>query len=218
MLTCGECRGVAELLEGLFGDLGAGVFTAVGGAGNLVQLVNADQGRGYGFELDSAFQITPDFLVTAGVSWNNTEIQDDTLAVGICFQCTVTDPTVVLSGNTRALVDGNPFPNAPEWIADVTARYGVPVGNAGEIFAFTDWAYQGKTNIFIYESAEFNTNNQIEGGLRVGYARLDGTFEVAAFVRNILDADNVKGGIDFNNNTAFVNDPRVFGISARVSY
>ena len=100
----------------------------------------------------------------------------------------------------------------------MTARYGVPVGNAGEIFAFTDWAYQGKTNLFIYESAEFNTNNQIEGGLRVGYAKRDGTFEVAAFVRNILDADNVKGGIDFNNNTAFVNDPRVFGISARVSY
>ena len=193
-------------------------FTAVGGAGNLVQLVNADKGRGYGFELDSAFQVTPDFLITAGVSWNNTKIQDDTLAVGICGQCTVTDPTVVLSGNTRALVDGNPFPNAPEWIADVTARYGVPVGNGGEIFAFSDWAYQGKTNLFIYESAEFNTNNQIEGGLRVGYAKTDGSFEVAAFVRNITDADNVKGGIDFNNNTAFVNDPRVFGISARVNY
>ena len=199
-------------------------FTAVGGAGNLVQLVNAEEGRGYGFELDSAFQITPDFLVTAGVSWNKTEIQDENLLVGVCQafpnppHCTVTDPTVTIGGRVRANVDGNPFPNAPEWIADVTARYGVPVGNAGEIFAFTDWAYQGKTNIFIYESAEFNTNNQIEGGLRVGYARLDGTFEVAAFVRNILDADNVKGGIDFNNNTAFVNDPRVFGISARVSY
>ena len=57
-----------------------------------------------------------------------------------------------------------------------------------------------------------------EGGLRIGYARTDGLFEVAAFVRNITDADNVKGGIDFNNNTAFVNDPRVFGISARVNY
>ena len=193
-------------------------FSAVGGAGNLVQLVNADKGRGYGFELDSAFQVTPDFLVTAGVSWNNTKIQDDTLAVGICAQCTVTDPTVVLSGTTRALVDGNPFPNAPEWIADVTARYAVPVGNAGEIFAFTDWAYQGETNFFLYESEEFNSNNQIEGGLRIGYAKTDGSFEVAAFVRNITNADNVKGGIDFNNNTAFVNDPRVFGISARVSY
>ncbi|MBX7501902.1 TonB-dependent receptor [Qipengyuania sp. YG27] len=193
-------------------------FTAVGGADNLVQLVNANKGRGYGFELDSAFQVTPDFLLTAGLSWNNTKIQDENLAVGICAQCTVTDPTVVLSGTTRALVDGNPFPNAPEWIADVTARYAFPVGNAGEVFFFTDWAYQGKTNFFLYESEEFNANNQIEGGLRVGYARTDGTFEVAAFVRNITDADNVKGGIDFNNNTAFVNDPRVFGISARVSY
>ena len=193
-------------------------FSAVGGAGNLVQLVNADKGRGLGFELDSAFQVTPDFLITAGLSWNDTKIQDDALAVGICAQCTVTDPTVVLSGNTRALVDGNPFPNAPEWIADVTARYAFPVGNTGEVFFFTDWAYQGKTNFFLYESEEFNANGQIEGGLRIGYARTDGLFEVAAFVRNITDADNVKGGIDFNNNTAFVNDPRVFGISARVNY
>ncbi len=193
-------------------------FSAVGGADNLVQLVNADKGRGYGFELDSAFQVTPDFLITAGLSYNNTKIQDDTLAVGICAQCTVTDPTVVLSGNTRALVDGNPFPNAPEWIADVTARYAVPMGNSGELFVFTDWAYQGKTNFFLYESKEFNSNNQVEGGLRIGYAKTDGSFELAAFVRNITDADNVKGGIDFNNNTAFVNDPRVFGVSARFSY
>ena len=193
-------------------------FTAVGGANNLVQLVNADKGRGFGFELDSAFQVTPDFLITAGLSWTDTKIQDEALAVGICAQCTVTDPTVVLSGNTRALVDGNPFPNAPEWIADVTARYGVPIGANGEIFVFTDWAYQGATNFFLYESEEFNANNQIEGGLRVGYARTDGSFEVAAFVRNITDADNVKGGIDFNNNTGFVNDPRVFGVSARFRY
>jgi len=193
-------------------------FTAVGGADNLVQLVNADKGRGYGFELDSAFQATPNFLITAGVSWNHTEIEDNTLAVGICAQCTIVDPTVVLSGSTRALVDGNPFPNAPEWIADLTARYAFPIGNAGEIFFFTDWAYQGKTNFFLYESEEFNSNNQIEGGLRAGYAKADGTFELAAFVRNITDADNVKGGIDFNNNTAFVNDPRVFGVSARINY
>ena len=38
-------------------------------------------------------------------------------------QCTVTDPIVVIGGVNRALVDGNPFPNAPECIADITARY-----------------------------------------------------------------------------------------------
>ena len=40
---------------------------------------------------------------------------------------------------------------------------------------------------------------------------------MALFARNITDEDNVKGGIDFNNNTGFVNDPRVIGISVRFS-
>jgi hypothetical protein len=43
-------------------------------------------------------------------------------------------------------------------------------------------------------------------------------WEVAAFVRNLTDEDNVKGGIDFNNNTAFVNDPRTFGLALRFNY
>ena len=193
-------------------------FSAVGAAGNLVQLVNAADGRGYGFELDSAFQITPNFLITAGASYNNTEIRDENLAVGICAQCTVLDPIVNLSGTDRALVDGNPFPNAPEWIADMTARYAIPIGAVGELFAYTDWTYQGETSFFLYDSAEYVVDNQIEGGLRVGYAKRDGSFEIAAFARNITNADNVKGGIDFNNNTAFVNDPRVIGLSVRIDY
>jgi outer membrane receptor protein involved in Fe transport len=193
-------------------------FTAIGGAGNLVQLLNANKGEAWGFEMDGAFQATRDFVITAGLSYNNTEIEDDSLAVGICGQCTVTDPTVVLSGSTRALIDGNPFPNAPEWIANLTARYGAQIDRWGELFVYTDWAYQGVTNLFLYESEEFNTDGQIEGGLELGYGALDGSFEIAAFVRNLTDADNVRGGIDFNNNTAFVNDPRTFGVALRFSY
>ena len=193
-------------------------FTAVGGDGNLVQLINANEGEAWGFELDSAFQITPDFLVTLGIAYNDTQINDDTLAVGICAQCTVTDPTTVINGSTRALVDGNPFPNAPEWSGDLTARYGVPVGNSGEFFIFTDWTFLGETNFFLYESLEFNAGSRIEGGLRIGYAGSDGQWEVAAFARNITDEDNILGGIDFNNNTAFVNEPRVIGVSFGVNY
>ncbi|MCZ8135382.1 MAG: TonB-dependent receptor [Porphyrobacter sp.] len=193
-------------------------FTAVGGAGNLVQLINANKGEAYGFELDSAFQITPNFLVTLGLAYNNTEIQDDTLAVGICAQCTVTDPTRVIGGSTRALIDGNPFPNAPEWSGDFTARYGIPVGDSGEFFIFTDWTYLGETNFLLYTSEEFNAGSRIEGGLRIGYSGGNGEWEVAAFARNITDEDNVLGVVDFNNNTAFVNDPRVIGVSFGVKY
>ncbi|MXO58326.1 TonB-dependent receptor [Altererythrobacter salegens] len=193
-------------------------FSAVGGAANLVQLVNANKGEGYGFELDSSFDVSDNFVVTAGVSYNHTEIKDDTLLVGICAQCTVLDPLVNVGGTNRALIDGNPFPNAPQWIGDVTARWSTPAGPNGEVFIFTDWSYQGKTSFFLYDSAEFVTDGQFEGGLRVGYATNNGMWEVAAFVRNITNEDNVKGGIDFNNNTAFVNDPRVIGVSARFNY
>ena len=193
-------------------------LTAVGGAGNTVQLLNADKGKAYGLEVDAEYAPAPNFVLTGGLSYTHTELDDAGLAVGVCAQCTVTDPLVTLSGTSRALIDGNPFPNAPELIADITARYSIPVGDGGEIFAFTDWAYQGETNIFLYESKEFNTDSQFEGGLKIGYARTDGSFEAALFARNITDEDNIKGAIDFNNNTAFVNDPRIIGISLRVKH
>ncbi|WP_379922077.1 TonB-dependent receptor [Erythrobacter sp. R86502] len=197
-------------------------FTAVGGAGNLVQLINANKGEGYGFEFDGAFQVTPNLLLTLGVAYNSTEIQDSALEVGTCAQCTVTDPTRTIAGPfgpiTFAAIDGNPFPNAPEWSADFTARYAIPVGSAGEFFAFTDWVFLGETNFLLYESREFNAKSRIEGGLKVGYSGNNGQWELAAFARNITNEDNVQGVIDFNNNTAFVNDPRIIGIMFGVKY
>ena len=185
-------------------------FTAVGGAGNIVQLLNAQEGQAWGFELDGEWVVNDNLVLTAGYSYADTEINDSKLAVGICAQCTVTDP---LTSQQRALIDGNPFPNAPEYIFDASARFSLPIGNGGQIFAFTDWNVQGPTNLFLYESKEFYTDGNLEGGLKIGYAREDGAWEVALFGRNITDESNIKGGIDFNNNTAFVNEPRVIGVS-----
>ncbi len=192
-------------------------LTAVGGGGNLVQLINAEKGQAVGFEIDAEWAPTDNLVFTGGLSYVDSEIDDPNLAVGICAQCTVTDPTVVIGGSTRALVDGNPFPNAPETIANFTARWSAPVDADSEMFIFTDWAYQGATNLFLYESVEFQTDDQFEGGLKFGWAKLDGSMEIAAFARNITDEDNIKGAIDFNNNTAFVNDPRIWGVSFKVT-
>ncbi|HVY90575.1 MAG TPA: TonB-dependent receptor, partial [Hyphomonadaceae bacterium] len=131
-------------------------LTAVGGSGNLVQLINAKKGKAYGAEVDAEWAPLENLVFTGGLSYTHTKLDDPNLLVGICAQCTITDPTVVVAGQTRARVDGNPFPNAPEFIADLTARYSIPWGNDGELFAFTDWAYQGDTNLFLYESKEFN--------------------------------------------------------------
>jgi len=188
-------------------------FSAVGGGSNSNRLINAKKGEAYGLEVDGEFVVNENLTLTGGYSLNKTKIKDSTLAVAGCAQCTLTDP---LNGTGKALVNGNPFPNAPEYTLDFTARYAVPFGTDGELFAFTDWKKQGLTNFFLYESKEFYSKGDFEGGLKLGYAKLDGAWEAALFARNITDEDNLKGAIDFNNNTGFVNEPRVIGVSLNV--
>ncbi|MDZ7627579.1 MAG: TonB-dependent receptor [Parvularculaceae bacterium] len=189
-------------------------FSAIGGLGNFNQLVNAD-GEAWGFEADLEWLVTENFLMTGGVGYANTEITEPGLAVAACGGgCTVTDP---IDGLGNALITGNPFPQAPDWTWNVTARYSVPTAK-GEFYLFTDWAGQGETNFFLYESAEFNNDGSVEGGARLGMLCKDGKLDVALYVRNILDAEIVRGGIDFNNLTGFVNEPRIYGISASLKF
>ena len=202
-------------ISGFFYQLDDQQLTSVGGAANTVALFNADQGQGYGFEWDLEAVVTERLLVTAGLSFNKTEIQDEDLLIPTCGAinaageqaCTVLDPT---DENGNAFVDGNPFPNAPEWIFNATARYGIPV-QGGEFFIFTDWAYKDDVNFFLYESIEFGEDGFFEGGLRVGYES-DRGYTASAYVRNITGTDQLTGGIDFNNLTGFVNEPRIWGI------
>ena len=190
-------------------------LSAIGGGNNFTALVNADEGVAYGAELDAQWRATEALTLTAGFSYNNTEIKDDNLTNGGCAQCTVTDP-VAANGNFS--LDGNPFPQAPETIFNFTARYAIPFGSDGELFAFTDWAFQGETNLFLYESVEFQTDDNVEGGLRLGYENFTDSYSIALFGRNITNEDNVKGAIDFNNLTGIVNEPRIIGIEFKKSF
>lgn len=210
-------------LSGFYYNLNDAQLTAVGGDVNANRVINADNVRGYGFELDAQLAATDNLLLTASLSYNDTEIQDSDLTSAACGAvrtdtidnvslCTILDPIVTPAAPFSAAIvniDGNPLPQSPKWIANATLRYGVPVAD-GELYFFTDWAYRSKINFFLYESVEFQDESLVEGGARVGY-KTD-SFEVAAFVRNILDDESAVSGIDFNNLTAMVNEPRIWGV------
>jgi iron complex outermembrane receptor protein len=199
-------------------------LNAVGGGSNTTTLLNADKSVGQGFEFDAQAYLTDNFLVTLGMSYNDTEIKDRNLAVVPCgspfLNCTVTDPLIVNDNGTpgnpaddfvEALIDGNPLPQAPKWITNFTARWSIPVGN-GEYFVYTDWAYRSKVNFFLYESREFTGKPLLEGGLRVGYNWDYGNNEIALYGRNITNREVAVSGIDFNNLTGMLNEPRIWGI------
>jgi iron complex outermembrane recepter protein len=193
---------------------------AVGGISNTSRLLNADKTVGQGFEIDAQAYLTDNLLVTLGSSYNDTEIKDPGLLVAICGAlCNVTDPTIVVdvdpgplvNNQTFAYIDGNPLPQAPKWIHNFTARFGVPMGE-GEFFIYTDWSYRSEINFFLYESAEFKGKALLEGGLRIGYNWDNADKEISLYGRNITDKVALVGGIDFNNLTGFVNEPRAFGV------
>lgn len=201
-------------LAGFYYQLNDQQLTAVGGADNTVALFNADRGVGYGFEADLEAVLFEGFTTTLGVSYNETEIRDENLLIPTCgAPCTVLDPQ---DADGNAFVDGNPFPNAPEWIFNATARYGHRVAG-GEVFIFTDWAYKDEVNFFLVESIEFGENGFFEGGARVGY-QSDTGYNASVFVRNITGTDRLTGGINFNNLTGFVNEPRIWGIELGYSF
>jgi len=186
-------------------------LVAVGGTSNSTSLLNAKEGVGYGIEVEMDYAVTDYLILSGGYGYNKTEVNDSTLSVPGGPLVTVTDP---LDVNGFALIDGNPFQHAPEWTLNFEVDWTMPLSSGRELYLFTDWKFKGETQDFLYSNIEFQTDTQLEGGLRFGYRNIDSGFEAGLFGRNITDEDNVIGGIDFANNTAYVNEPRIWGVEA----
>ena len=191
-------------------------LTAIGGAGNFTTLLNAKTGTGTGVEFDIDFVVNENLILTGGFGYADTEIEDPALSItpGI-GGATILDP---INADGNAIIDGNPFQHAPEWTLNAELSYIYPTANGNEIFFFTDWKFKGDTNDFLYESVEFDFDSQFEGGLRFGYRNNEHNYEIALFGRNITDEENPIGGIDFSNQTSYVNEPAIWGIEGVLNF
>ncbi|SNS83406.1 TonB-dependent receptor [Sphingopyxis indica] len=203
-------------LTGYYFDTKDLQLTAVGGTSNVASLLNVDA-KGHGIEAELQAAPARGLTFSVGGAWNVAKIDDPNAFVAGCGSatpCTVLDPVRAGSPGIYS-IDGNQLPQSPKFTANWTAGYEVPVGN-GALYAFTDWYYRSKVQFFLYRSVEFSDDEMIEGGLRVGY-RTD-RYDFAAFVRNITGDASPTGGIDFNNLTSYVNEPRIWGVEAGVKF
>ena len=186
-------------------------LTAVGGEANFNRLVNANSTIGRGFEAELTFLPITTLEVSAGLSYNQTRIDDPNLAIQGCgAPCTVLDPRAPAQGTFS--INGNSLPQAPGWIADVSLRYMLPLPGGARLVASTDWAYRSRVRFFLYESVEFADDRLLEGGVRLAYLFPNVDIEVALIGRNILNDTSPTGGIDFNNLTGYVNEPRFWSM------
>ncbi len=193
-------------------------LTATGGTGNTNEILNADT-EGSGFETDFEAILSDNLHLTLNMSYNDTEITDSSLLTELCSatpSCTTKDMIVDtfpgFFGTVNLVsVGGNPLPRAPEWIFNAILSYERPI-DSGILYATTDWNYRSESNIFLYDSVEFVSEDRWLGGLRIGYRSNDGDWDVAVIGRNITDEIVAEGALDFLNLTGFVNEPQYWGL------
>ena len=186
-------------------------LTAVGGETNFNRLLNAESTIGRGVEAELTLAPVTALEVTAGLSYNQTRIDDPDLAIQGCgAPCTMLDPPASADGTFS--INGNSLPQAPGWIADVTLRYALDLPADVRIIASTDWAYRSRARFFLYDSIEYADDWLLEGGIRLACLLPYANIEVALIGRNILNDTSPTGGIDFNNLTSYVNEPRFWGL------
>ncbi len=192
-------------------------LTAVGGTANFNRLINADKAQGQGFEMDLEAYITDNLLATVGASYNNTKIKDGNLSIAPCGSgCTVLDGPGRLPGTVS--INGNVLPQAPKQVFNMTLKYTRQMTSSSEFFIYGDVAHRGKISFFLYDAKEYTGKALTETGMRVGYNWDYGKYELAGFVRNMENQIRVVGGIDFNNLTGFINEPRTFGLQFKAKF
>jgi iron complex outermembrane receptor protein len=196
-------------------------LTAVGGQQNVVQLINAKDTIGKGAELEFEVRPIQNLTVSLSGAYNYTRIHDPTLAVAPCFNfgpgdaCTELNP---LNSHGFALVNGNPLPQAPKYTGDFSLRYGVPLGAGRELYFHTDMSYRSEMNFFVDEEKEFTGPALYQAGARIGYTWAEKKYEVAAFCRNCTNEIRAIGGINFDNFTGMINDPRIVGAQFKMKF
>ncbi|MBA2933866.1 TonB-dependent receptor [Sphingomonas sp. CGMCC 1.13654] len=185
-------------------------------------LFNANKGKGYGMEAELDAKPMQNLHLNAGLSLLHTEIDDKGVfaqvgAAGGVLSETVLNPVVKVGSNYFAQINGNPFPNAPDYNLNLSARYDFPITETSRVFVGGDFNMQGKTNFVAYRSVEYRADGNYELGAKIGYAFK--TYEVAVFARNLTNQKNLIDVIDTSNYRAGIyNEPRVFGVTLSGSF
>lgn len=210
--------------DAYFYDIKDQQLTAVGGNSNTIKLINAQKTLGKGSELEIELRPINSLTFNLSGSYNETRIEDPTLAVSPCFnwdfavpgvKCNLQNPT-----NTAglALINGNPLPQAAKWVGDLGVRYDYALADSSSLYAYSDISMRSAMNIFLYQAQEFVAPPLTQVGLRLGYTWNNDKYDVAAFCRNCANQIRVIGGIDFADALGFINDPRIFGAQFRARF
>ena len=179
--------------------------------GTLATNVNIPTSRVQGFELEAVAEPTNGLRLEGALGLLDTEIRSDFLSA---------DPS---RGGTFFQIQGNSLPNAPKRTLKLAGEY---TFNGGD-----NWTVRPRVDFYSqsgFFSREFNVPaDRVDGwqqlDLSVQFALEDRDWSLTAFVKNVTKQDDITF-LEVNSElvgsfrSAFLIDPRIFGVALRVGY
>ncbi|MEM7665861.1 MAG: TonB-dependent receptor [Pseudomonadota bacterium] len=179
--------------------------------GTLATNVNIPSSRIEGFELEAVAEPLDGLRLEGALGLLDTEVRSDFLS---------SDPS---RGGAFFQLQGNTLPNAPERTLKLAAEYTFIGGDNWTVRPRVD--FYSQTGFF---SREFNVPaDRVDGweqlDLSLQFALEDRDWSLTAFVKNVTNNDEITF-LEVNSNlvgsfrSAFLIDPRIYGVALRVGF
>jgi len=138
------------------------------------------------------------------------------------------DPSAPTSANNgqgwEKDLSGNALPNAPKFTATITADYTVPLASDWLMTLHTDLYYQSEAWTRIFNTPGYDKLKAYNNvNLAAIFTNEDAGWNVMAYIKNVLDKDNITGAFLNSDDTGlttnvFLNEPRLYGVRVTKSW
>ena len=177
---------------------------------NAGVITNAADATIFGAEVELLAQVTDRWRFNTGLSFLSAEFD----------RFLTEDPSNPQLGTID--LDGNKLPRSPEFSANVGTDYTVPVGAEGDLSFRVDYQYQDES-FFTTFNRQLSAQDAFSLlNARVSYAKNDGSWTVAAFVRNAFDEDYflniLESGVETGKPEGFLAAPRTYGLQLSFNF
>ena len=174
----------------------------------VTRLINAGQVQTKGVEVDFAARVTPQLTLNAGVAHTLARVKNFFCPPGATASCDI---------------NGKPLPFAPDWKANLRAKYIMPIGQRMAMDFGVDANWQSRTNFDLSQQPNSFQPSYAIFNASVGLADNMAGWRVALLVKNLADTSYAtfvqnNGGSGFINRYVPRDDQRYAGVTLRYDF
>jgi len=174
----------------------------------VTRLINAGKVQTKGLEADLTARVTPQFTVSGGLAHTLARVKSFLCPAGAASSCDI---------------NGKPLPFAPDWKANLRARYTMPIGARMAMDFGADANWQSRTNFDLSQQPDSFQPAYAIFNATLGLADSKAGWRAAIVMKNLADKSYASfvqnsGGSGYINRYVPRDDERYTGVTLRYDF